>query len=86
MHLPRNGSSMHVLIYRLARELILATLPISAAYAMDAHTAAQDSQPKFIKEGSAMTGLCIDIFKALKRTDPDLKVPPFNGFPLPASH
>ena len=31
-----------------------------------------------------MSGLCIDIFKALERTDPELKFPPLAGFtPLP---
>ena len=69
---------------KFARGAVLVALSISAAYPIDVRTAAQDSQPKFIKEGSAMTGLCVDIFKALERTDPELKFLPISGFtPLP---
>nr|WP_295774574.1 hypothetical protein [Rhodoferax sp.] len=50
---------------KFARGVVLVALSISTAYAIDVRTAAQDSQPKFIKEGSTMTGLCVDIFKAL---------------------
>src|SRR5437870_2931771 len=58
----------------------------SAAHAVEVRTAAQDSQPKFIKEGPAITGLCIDIFRALERIDPQLKFQALTGFtPLPRS-
>lgn len=64
--------------------LFLVTLTLSSAHAIEIRTAAQDSQPKFIKEGDAITGLCIDIFKALERTDHDLKFSALTGFiPLP---
>src|SRR5689334_18894195 len=64
--------------------ICLLALSTAGAWSMDIRTAAQDSQPKFIKEGSAITGLCIDIFKALERTDPDLKFSALTSFtPLP---
>jgi glutamate/aspartate transport system substrate-binding protein len=56
----------------------------TSAHAIEVRTAAQDSQPKFIKEGTAITGLCIDLIKAIERTDADLKFPALTGFmPLP---
>jgi glutamate/aspartate transport system substrate-binding protein len=56
----------------------------TSAHAIEVRTAAQDSQPKFIKEGNAITGLCIDLFKAIERTDADLKFPVLTSFmPLP---
>jgi glutamate/aspartate transport system substrate-binding protein len=75
---------MHGLLKNIARGVSVVALSIPAVHAMDVRTAAQDSQPKFIKEGSVLTGLCIDIFKALERTDADLKFPPLTSFtPLP---
>lgn len=75
---------MHSFTDKFARGVLLVALSVSAAHAIDVRTAAQDSQPKFIKDGAAITGLCIDIFKALERTDPDLKFAPLSGFtPLP---
>lgn len=57
------------------------------AYAIEVRTAAQDSQPKFIQEGGEghpITGLCIDIFKAIERLEPALKFPTLKEFvPLP---
>jgi len=52
--------------------------------AVEVRTAAQDSQPKFINSGKAITGLCIDIFKAVERVEPELKFGELTGFvPLP---
>lgn len=69
---------------RLLATLVLAQSALSTAYALDVRTAAQDSQPKFIKESGPITGLCIDIFKAIERVDPDLKFSSSSSFtPLP---
>ena len=63
--------------------LIVAAYPLLSP-ALEVRTAAQDSQPKFVKIGNAMSGLCIDIFKALERIDTDLKFTQLNDFtPLP---
>lgn len=75
---------MHSRIGKLAMGFLLASLAMASALAIEVRTAAQDSQPKFIKDGNTMTGLCIDIFKAIERVDPDLKFPAMTGFiPLP---
>lgn len=67
-----------------AAGVLFGALLITQALALEVRTAAQDSQPKFIKDGANMTGLCVDIFKAIERTDPDLKFPTLNSFtPLP---
>ncbi|MEN9657544.1 MAG: hypothetical protein RL571_1009 [Pseudomonadota bacterium] len=59
---------------------------ISSAAAIEVRTLAQDSQPKFIKDGATMTGLCIDIFRAIEMVDPDLKFAALVEFtPLPRS-
>jgi len=69
----------------LAGASILA-LSMASAHAAQVRTAAQDSQPKFIKEGSTITGLCIDIFRALEHVDPQLKFQTLTSFtPLPRS-
>ncbi len=63
---------------------LLLALTLTPTHALDVRTTAQDSQPKFIKDGSTVTGLCVDIFKAIERTDPELKFPVLNTFtPLP---
>lgn len=51
-----------------------------SAQALDVRTAAQDSQPKFIKEGAGMQGLCVDIFKAIERVAPELKFVDYADF------
>ena len=67
-----------------AAGVLFSALLITQALALEVRTAAQDSQPKFIKDGATITGLCVDIFKAIERTDPDLKFPVLNSFtPLP---
>ncbi len=64
--------------------LILVPLTSTAAFALDVRTAAQDSQPKFIKSGSTVTGLCVDVIKAIERADPDLKFSAITSLtPLP---
>lgn len=66
-----------------ANALLLA-LTLTQAHALDVRTTAQDSQPKFIKDGATVTGLCVDIFRAIERTDPALKFPVLHSFtPLP---
>lgn len=56
----------------------------ASAGPIDIRTAAQDSHPKFTKAGAEISGLCIDIFKAVERVDPSLRFPKLSGFmPLP---
>ena len=75
---------MHRLLDTLAIGFSLIALSVANAHAMEVRTAAQDSQPKFIKNGTTISGLCIDIFKAIEHTDPELKFAPLSGFtPLP---
>ncbi len=75
---------MRRLLDKLAFGFSLFACSIVSAHAIEVRTAAQDSQPKFIKDGATITGLCVDIFKALERTDPELKFPNLGGFtPLP---
>jgi polar amino acid transport system substrate-binding protein len=65
------------------RNSLLALVGVCAASAMAAtevRTAAQDSQPKFVKTGAAMSGLCIDVFKAIERVEPDLKFSDMKDF------
>ena len=56
--------------------LLVTTLLLASAFttasALEIRTAAQDSQPKFVKDANGVSGLCIDIFKAIERTDPGL--------------
>lgn len=59
--------------------LIVASYPLLSA-ALEVRTAAQDSQPKFIKSGTAFSGLCIDIFKAIEHIDPELKFSELRDF------
>jgi glutamate/aspartate transport system substrate-binding protein len=64
--------------------LALGVACIAHASAIEVKTASQDSQPKFIQSGGAMTGLCVDIFKAIERVEPDLKIAVPGSFtPLP---
>lgn len=52
--------------------------------ASNIRTLSQDSQPKFIQGQGGMTGLCIDIFRAIEKVDPSLKtVVPHTFTPLP---
>ncbi len=63
--------------------MLLASV-LTTASALEIRTAAQDSQPKFVKETNGIGGLCIDIFKAIERIDPELKFSPLKDFvPLP---
>lgn len=56
----------------------------TTASALEIRTAAQDSQPKFVKDANGVSGLCVDIFKAVERVDPELKFSPLKDFvPLP---
>ncbi len=53
---------------------------LSAEYvqAIELKTAAQDSAPKyFVNEDHSMAGLCVDILRAIERTDPEIK---FSGY------
>jgi ABC-type amino acid transport substrate-binding protein len=69
---------------RIVAGLVCAIGLMASSHAIDVRTAAQDSQPKFIKEAGPMTGLCIDIFKAIEQVDPSLKFPALTGYtPLP---
>lgn len=43
-------------------------------------TAAQDSQPKFVMKGDAIGGLCVDVFRAMERVDPELQFSPMHQF------
>ncbi|MGQ5524343.1 substrate-binding periplasmic protein [Chitinimonas sp. PSY-7] len=53
--------------------LCLPVLILQMAYA-EIKTAAQiDSEPKYIKEGSAAVGICVDIMRAVEKVDPSLK-------------
>ncbi|PHV13037.1 substrate-binding periplasmic protein [Chitinimonas sp. BJB300] len=63
---------------------LIAVMQPIAASALEIRTAAQDSQPKFIKDGETITGLCVDVFKAIERVDPELKFSELRDFmPLP---
>ncbi len=71
-------------VHRAVAAIGLMGLLALDASGMNVRTAAQDSQPKFIKEGAAIIGLCIDLFKGIERTDPDLKFATLTNFmPLP---
>lgn len=63
---------------------ILLASAVTTAAAIEIRTAAQDSQPKFVKDSNGVSGLCVDIFKAIERTDPELKFSQLKDFvPLP---
>lgn len=72
---------------RICRMWMMAVLGLGLPLiceAVEVRTAAQDSQPKFITNGKAITGLCIDIFKAVERVEPELKFTEPTGLvPLP---
>jgi len=69
---------------RFVTGLVLLAPMLSPAHALEVRTAAQDSQPKFIKSGNSVSGLCVDVFRAIERVDPDLKFSALTNFmPLP---
>jgi len=74
-------------MYYVLRRVFFASLVVASQCAVSAtlvRTAAQDSQPKFVKTATAMSGLCVDVFKAIERADPDLKFGEMKDFmPLP---
>lgn len=67
-----------------AKAVFLAALivlpPGLPAFATEIRTAAQNSQPKFIQNGSAVEGLCVDVFRAIERLDPTVKFSPLESF------
>lgn len=50
------------------------------AWALEIRTAAQDSQPKYIREDSGFSGVCPDIWSAIARVDPQLRFTLVHGF------
>ena len=46
------------------------TAPLAAT---QLKTAAQDNAPKFIKSGTEITGIAVDVMRAIERVDPELK-------------
>jgi ABC-type amino acid transport substrate-binding protein len=70
--------------HKLMSYCLLFVMPMVLAAPMVIRTAAQDSQPKFIKQGGPIVGLCVDIFNAIERVDNDLKFSGLTEFtPLP---
>lgn len=67
--------------------LLLSVLSMAVCHtlpAADLRTGAQDSSPKYYLEGTQMKGLCVDLIKAVERTDPTLKFTGYDRFvPLP---
>ena len=59
---------------------LFCALCFSSAFSVEVRTAAQDSQPKYIKSGTQIAGLCVDIMKAVERIDPALTFSELNGF------
>ncbi|WP_171014156.1 transporter substrate-binding domain-containing protein [Chitinivorax sp. B] len=46
----------------------------STAFAVDIRTAAQvDSEPKFVTLNGAVSGICVEVMRAVEKTDPSLK-------------
>lgn len=73
---------------KLTLMLLSAALALSPIHTVAAplviRTAAQDSPPKFLKDGNNINGLCIDVFRAIERLDPSLSFPILHEFvPLP---
>lgn len=60
--------------------LLLLASAAGVLAATEVRTAAQDSQPKFVRVGSVMSGVCIDVFRAIEKLDPDLKFPELKDF------
>lgn len=63
--------------------LLLCLLPWAlgtTAWAWDVRTAAQDSQPKYIREDGGFSGMCPDLWHAIERVDPQLRFIPPEGF------
>lgn len=59
------------LIYLLA---LMFSIPAGLAAPIMVRVAAQsDSEPKFVPQGNAISGNCIDIFRAIEKTDPEIK-------------
>lgn len=54
---------------------VLLGMGMLAAHAapLTLNTAAQDNPPKFVKEGGKMTGIAVDVMRALEQVDPELK-------------
>lgn len=64
---------MNTVIFRLGLPSLLACAAMSAA-ATELRTAAQeDSEPKFVSQNGKVSGLCVDIMRAIEKTDPSLK-------------
>jgi ABC-type amino acid transport substrate-binding protein len=64
---------MNTVIFRLGLATLLAIAAMNAA-ATELRTAAQeDSEPKFVSQGGKVSGLCVDIMRAIEKTDPTLK-------------
>ncbi|MGQ5522691.1 hypothetical protein ACUHMQ_05450 [Chitinimonas sp. PSY-7] len=49
--------------------LMAAKYPVTAS-ALEVRTPAQDSQPKFVKEGETISGLCVDVFQGDRACGP----------------
>ena len=47
--------------------------------------AAQDTQPKFIREGGVWSGICLDLARAIEYIDPGIRFKPLTAF-FPLSH
>ena len=60
--------------------VLLAAFCSTAGAAFDLRMAAQDSAPKFIKEGEAWRGICVDIMRAIEYVDPEIRFQPLAGF------
>jgi polar amino acid transport system substrate-binding protein len=56
----------------LAYAILSVASAFAPALALEIRTAAQDSQPKFLKDAKGFSGLCVDIFRAIERADPEL--------------
>lgn len=71
------GNIMFTKKMKLTLTILLMSLLPLPAYAIDLKTAAQESAPKYERGADGkMEGLCIDIMKAIEKTDPQIK---FNG-------
>lgn len=61
--------------------ILLSLVCTGDVHAIELKTAAQESAPKYFKnENNSMTGLCIDIIRAIERTDPEIKFSGYNQF------
>ena len=61
--------------------LLIPLLSAGVVQAIEIKTAAQESAPKyFTNEDNSMAGLCVDIIRAIERTDPEIKFSGYNHF------